>query len=135
MATRKINVESNHVTIVQDHEGRRLRVHTGDIPMFKADHDSNTFIIERLELDRDGLYEVRDDLLRIDELPVPYGQFCFLLYEGDGEFLSWCGSYECDTGKICSAMKLFGYETSVLSPMSFKVDEKSKFTLKLKYGY
>lgn len=127
---------SVYATIDVDDEKQRLRIHiSDDIPLLHADYESNTFIVDRSQLDDEGFYSVREDLLVIDGLPVPFGQFCFLVYEGDGEFFSWSNSQDCNTGKVCVALKGFGYTASVDSPCAYHVDEKSTFTLKLKYGY
>ena len=128
--------QSKNITIEPDYERNRLLVNTGTIPLLKADHETNTFIIDRLQLDEDSLYEVRDDLLEIDDLPVEHGQFCFLCYEGSGDFLIWCSSYKCDTGIVCSGFKNFGYGTAIItSPIYVSVKEKYSFALQLKHGY
>lgn len=104
-------------------------------PLLYADHKSNTFIVDRSQLDDEGFYSVREDLLVIDGLPVPFGQFCFLIYDGEGDIVSWSQSHECSTGKVCVALKEFGIMVSVQSPTVYRADEKSAFKLKLKYGY
>ena len=127
---------SVYTTIDVDDELCRTLIHISDeIPLLHADHESNTFIVDRVQLDDDGFYTVREDLLAIDGLPVPFGQFCFLVYEGDGEFFAWSNSHDCNTGKVCVALKGFGYTASVDSPVAYRVDEKSTFALKLKHGY
>ena len=135
MAFQRFSDKSSYVTFDFDYEGQRLLVHTGDIPMLHADHDTNTFIIDRTQLNDEGFYSIRDDLLRIDGVPVPNGQFCFLIYDGDGDFLSWSNSADCNTGTVCVGLKSFGYTASVTNPISYHVDDKSIFTLKLKFGY
>jgi hypothetical protein len=123
-------------TIDIDEVQQSLHIHVSeDIPLLHADYESLTFIVDRLQLDDEEFYTVREDLLAIDGLPVPFGQFFFLVYEGDGEFFAWSNSHECSTGKVCIAFKKFGYTASVDSPVSYHVDEKSTFTLKLKHGY
>lgn len=113
-----------------------LSIHVDEsCPLLYADHKSNTFIIDRSQLDDEGYYSVREDLLGIDGIPVPFGQFCFLIYDGDGELLSWSQSHECSTGKVCVALKEFGITASVDSPVVYRMDEKTAFKLKLKYGY
>lgn len=77
---------------------------------------------------------IREDLLGIDQMPVPFGQFCFLVYEGEGDFLSWANSDDYSTGKVCVGLKSFGYTASVTNPLAYHVDDKSTFTLKLKFG-
>ena len=127
---------SVYTTIDVDEEKQRVSIHiSDDIPLLHADHESNTFIVDRSQLDDEGFYSVRDDLLAIDGLPVPFEQFCFLVYEGNGEFFAWSNSSDCNTGKVCVAFKKFGYTASVDSPVSYHVDEKSTFTLKLKHGF
>jgi len=123
-------------TIDIDEVQQSLHVHVSeDIPLLHADYETLTFIVDRTQLDDEGFYSVRDDLLAIDGLPVPFGQFCFLVYEGDGEFFAWSSSSDCNTGKVCVAFKKFGYTASVDSPVAYHVDEKSTFTLKLKHGF
>ena len=123
-------------TIEVDEIGHRLLFHiSSDIPLLHADYETNTFIVDRAQLNDDEFYTVREDLLAIDGLPVPFGQFSFLIYEGDGEFFAWSNSYKCNTGTVCTAFTKFGYTASVDSPVSYHVDKKSTFTLKLKYGY
>lgn len=123
-------------TIDIDEVLQRLHVHVSeDIPLLHADYETYTFIVDRAQLDDEEFYTVREDLLAIDGLPVPFGQFCFLVYEGDGEFFAWSNSYKCNTGTVCTAFKKFGYTASVDSEVSYHVDEKSTFTLKLKHGF
>ena len=127
---------SVYTTIDVMDDNRVLAIHVDEqCPLLYADHESNTFIIDRSQLDDEGYYSVREDLLVIDGLPVPFGQFCFLIYEGDGELVSWSQSHECNTGKVCVALQGFGITASVVSPVVYQVDDKSAFKLKLKYGY
>lgn len=123
-------------TIDIDEVQQSLHVHVSeDVPLLHADYETLTFIVDRTQLDDEGFYSVREDLLAIDGLPVPFGQFCFLVYEGDGDFFAWSNSNDCNTGKVCVAFKKFGYTASVDSPVSYHVDEKSAFALKLKHGF
>ena len=127
---------SAYTTIDIMDDERTLTIHVDEqCPLLYADHKSNTFIIDRSELDDEGYYSVRDDLLVIDELPVPFGQFCFLIYDGNAELISWSQSHECSTGKVCVALQEFGITASVDSPTVYRVDDKSAFKLKLKYGF
>lgn len=136
MAVKDFNGASKRITIEPDYKQRRLLVHTGTIPLLKADHETNTFIIDRLQLDDDEFYDVRDDLLGIDAMPVQHGQFCFLVYEGGGDFVIWSSSYNYDTGIVCTGFKNFGYGSAVVtSPIYISVKEKHSFALQLKHGY
>jgi hypothetical protein len=127
---------SAYTTIDVMDDDRTLSIHIDEqCPLLYADHKSNTFIVDRSQLDDEGFYSVRDDLLVIDGLPVPFGQFCFLIYDGNAELISWSQSHECSTGKVCVALKGFGITASVDSPTVYRVDDKSAFKLKLKYGF
>ena len=128
---------SAYTTFDVDEEAQRVNIHISDeIPLLHADHESNTFIVDRSQLTIDEQYTARADLLTINDMPIPFGQqFCFLMYEGNGEFFSWSNSLEYSTGKVCVALKGFGYTASVITAFNFRVDAKGTFTLKLKHGH
>lgn len=77
MAFQKFTKESAYVTIDFLYEDQRLLMHTGEIPLLHADYDTNTFIIDRTKLDDDEFYMIREDLLGIDQMPVPLGSSAF----------------------------------------------------------
>jgi len=65
---------------------------------------------------------------------VPYGQFGFFIYSGDGEFYLWAQSYDADTGKMAKAFQSYGYTPSVITPVQIHVTDKDLFKLRLKFG-
>jgi hypothetical protein len=113
---------------------QRLLVRHRDMPMLHECTESNTYVIDHTQLLEEEYYDIRTDLIDIDNTLVPYGQFGFFIYSGDGEFYLWAQSYQADTGRMARAFKSFGYTPSVLTPVQIHVSDKDLFKLKLKFG-
>lgn len=137
MATHYFNDScSDFVTMDYDLIGAKLLVSVPDLPLLHECKETNTFIINHPDqtTDEERYYEIRNDLIAIDGMPVQYGQFAFLVYWGQGEFYTWASSDNCSTGKVCKALKSFGYTASVTSPVIYTVSDQDTFKLKLQFG-
>ena len=113
-----------------------VRVAAGqNVPFLHACHETNTFIIDPSNLGDVELFDLRNDLIGIDGMPVPFGQFSFWMYDGGGEFFAWSTSDQINSGLVCVAFKSFGYTPSITNPVCVDVSEKDQFKLNLKFGY
>ncbi len=113
---------------------QRLLVRHRDMPMLHECHDTNTFVIDHTQLSEEEYFDIRTDLVDIDNTLVPYGQFGFFCYSGDGEFYLWAQSYQANIGRMASAFESFGYAPRVTTPVQIHVSEKDLFKLRLKFG-
>ncbi len=106
-----------------------------NVPFLHACYETNTFIIDRTQLEDNDFYDLRNDLIGIDGMPVPFGQFSFWIYDGGGEFFAWSTSDQINTGLVCVAFQSFGYTPRMTSPVVVDVSEKDQFKLNLKFGH
>jgi len=113
---------------------QRLLVHTREIPILHVCEETNTIIIDHTQLSKEEYFDIRADLVDLDNTLVPYGQFAFFIYSGDGEFYLWAQSYEANVGKMASAFQSFGYTPTVTTPVQIHVSNKDLFKLRLKFG-
>ena len=113
---------------------QRIIVQPRDMPILHECKETNTFIIDHTQLSEEEYFDIRTDLVDLDNTLVPYGQFGFFIYSGDGEFFLWAQSYQANIGRMASAFRTFGYSPSVVSPIQIHVSEKDLFKLKLKFG-
>lgn len=134
MASFKQNHSSVYVSLDFRDTEQRLLVRHRDLPMLHECTESNTYVIDHTQLSKEEYYDIRADLVDIDNTLVPYGQFGFFIYSGDGEFYLWAQSYQAYTGAFAKAFYSFGYTPSVLTPVQIHVSEKDLFKLRLKFG-
>lgn len=86
MASFKQNHSSVYVSLDFRDSEQRLLVRHRDLPMLHECTESNTYVIDHTQLSKEEYYDIRADLVDIDNTLVPYGQFGFFIYSGDGEF-------------------------------------------------
>lgn len=134
MATPTLDNNSTFVHFAFSDDGQRMFMELPEVPLLHACYESNTFIIDHTQLEEDRYNEIRSDLIDIDGMPVPYGQFAIFVYTGEGEFFLWSSSENANTGKMAVAFQSFGYEPSIDSPVRFYVSERDLFKLKLQFG-
>ena len=113
---------------------QRLLVRPRDIPILHECLETNTFIIDHTQLSEEEYYDIRADLVDLDNVLVPYGQFGFFIYAEGGEFYLWSQSYQANIGKMAAAFQRFGYTPSVTTPVQIEVSDRDLFKLKFRFG-
>lgn len=130
----KTHKSSVYVSLGYLDSEQRLIVRLRDMPVLHECLETNTFIIDHTQLSEEEYYDIRADLVDLDNVLVPFGQFGFFIYSGDSEFYLWAQSYQANIGKMASAFQRFGYTPSVTTPVQIHVSERDLFKLKLRFG-
>jgi hypothetical protein len=136
--THNVQNTSDYLKFEYHDDSQRLRVRVYEdqnVPFLHACYETNTFIIDPSQLSDNELFDLRNDLIGIDGMPVPFGQFSFWMYDSDGQFFAWSTSDQINTGLVCIAFQSFGYTPSITNPVCVDVSKKDQFKLNLKFGY
>lgn len=134
MAQFKQNHSSVYASLDFRDTEQRLIVRHRDMPMLHECTDTNTYVIDHTQLSEEEYFDIRTDLVDLDNTLVPYGQFGFFIYTGDGEFYLWAQSYQANIGRMAAAFQSFGYMPTVITPVQIHISEKDLFKLRLKFG-